>query len=152
MRIHTWRNIFFFEGLFTLLVGFAAPFVMPTSPEQCWFLTERERQIATLRLKSRSGADENEKVGPRHVKRSVLNITNYFCALGFFCINITVQGISLFMVCRELLPNFQLMYTNLCIAHHSCRSWLDSDQSSIVLGPTIRLRLSHCHRRCFRFR
>jgi adenylosuccinate synthase len=32
----------------------------------------------------------------------MLNITNYFCALGFFFINITVQGISLFMVSRLL--------------------------------------------------
>ncbi|KAL6702537.1 hypothetical protein ACN47E_001576 [Coniothyrium glycines] len=97
MIIHTWRNIFFFEGLVTILVGLAAPFLMPTDPEHCWFLNERERMIATLRLKSKSGADENEKVGFHHVKRAVLNINNYFCAFGFFCINITVQGISLFM-------------------------------------------------------
>lgn len=98
MVIHTWRNIFFFEGLFTILVGLAAPFAMPTSPENCWFLNERERMIASQRLKSASGADENEKVEFHHVKRAVMNINNYFCAFGFFCINITVQGISLFMV------------------------------------------------------
>ncbi|KAH7085586.1 major facilitator superfamily domain-containing protein [Paraphoma chrysanthemicola] len=97
MRIDTWRNIFFFEGLFTMLVGFGAPFLMPRSPEECWFLNERERMIAHNRLVSKTGALENEKVEARHVKRSVLNITNYFCALGFFMINITVQGISLFM-------------------------------------------------------
>lgn len=98
MIIHTWRNIFFFEGLFTLLVGFAAPFLMPTSPGECWFLNERERRIAHERLISKTGAGEHEKVRPRHVKRAVFNITNYICAFGFFCINITVQGISLFMV------------------------------------------------------
>ncbi|KAF2827607.1 MFS general substrate transporter [Ophiobolus disseminans] len=97
MRIHTWRNIFFFEGLFTVLIGLGAPFLMPRSPQECWFLTERERMIATQRLVSKSGADENEKVEVHHVKRAVMNITNYFCALGFFFINITVQGISLFM-------------------------------------------------------
>lgn len=98
MRIHTWRNIFFFEGLFTVLVSLGAPFLMPRSPQECWFLNERERMIATHRLKSKSGADENEKVAPHHVKRAMFNITNNFCALGFFFINITVQGISLFMV------------------------------------------------------
>jgi hypothetical protein len=30
----------------------------------------------------------------------MMNITNYFCAFGFFFINITVQGISLFMVSK----------------------------------------------------
>jgi adenylosuccinate synthase len=98
MIIHTWRNIFFFEGLFTMIIGLAAPFFMPRSPEECYFLNERERMIATHRLKSKSGADENEKVSLAHVKRAVTNINNYFCALGFFFINITVQGISLFMV------------------------------------------------------
>ncbi|KAG9192181.1 adenylosuccinate synthase [Alternaria panax] len=97
MIIHTWRNIFFFEGLFTVLVGLAAPFLMPRSPEECWFLNERERMIATQRLVLRNGADENEKTEVHHVKRAVMNITNYFCAFGFFFINITVQGISLFL-------------------------------------------------------
>lgn len=82
-----------------MLVGLAAPFLMPRSPQDCWFLTERERMIATERLVLKGGGAENEKVEVHHVKRAVLNITNYFCALGFFFINITVQGISLFMVC-----------------------------------------------------
>lgn len=104
MIIHTWRNIFFFEGLFTVLVGLGAPFLMPRSPQECWFLNERERMIATQRLMLKSGADENEKTEVHHVKRAVMNITNYFCAFGFFFINITVQGISLFMptILRDL--------------------------------------------------
>jgi len=106
MRISKWRNIFFFEGLFTVLVGLVAPFLMPRSPEECWFLTERERMIATRRLISKNGMGENEKVRPHHVKRAVMNVTNYFCALGFFFINITVQGISLFMV-RSLSLSYE---------------------------------------------
>lgn len=83
-----------------MLVALGAPFLMPRNPSECWFLTERERLIATLRLKSKSGADENEKIAPHHVKRAFMNVTNNFCAMGFFCINITVQGISLFLVSR----------------------------------------------------
>ena len=111
MIIHTWRNIFFFEGLFTVLVGLGAPFLMPRSPQECWFLNERERMIATQRLVLRSGADENEKTEVHHVKRAVMNITNYFCALGFFFINITVQGISLFMVSQY--PYRRILYANI---------------------------------------
>ena len=98
MVIHTWRNIFFFEGLITIIVGLGAPFFMPKSPQECWFLDERERRIAVERLVMKNGADENERVQPHHVTRSFLNINNYICALGFFLINITVQGISLFLV------------------------------------------------------
>ena len=97
MVIHRWRNIFFFEGLVTVLAGLGAPFLMPTTPGECWFLNERERRIAAERLVMKNGADENEKVKFHHVVRAILNINNYICALGFFLINITVQGISLFM-------------------------------------------------------
>jgi MFS family permease len=49
-QVHAWRNIFFFEGLFTLVVGLLAPFFMPDRPENCHFLTERERIVAAERL------------------------------------------------------------------------------------------------------
>jgi hypothetical protein len=98
MRIHTWRNIFFFEGVFTMIAGLAAPYFLPMTPMQAKFLTEREKRIAMERLVLKGGADENEKVEAHHVTRALTNINNYICALGFFLINITVQGISLFMV------------------------------------------------------
>lgn len=105
MRIHTWRNIFFFEGLFTILVGLGAPFLMPRSPKECWFLNERERMIAAQRLVVKGGGAEDEKTEVHHVKRAVFNINNYFCAFGFFFINITVQGLSLFLVSFFLINN-----------------------------------------------
>lgn len=42
--------------------------------------------------------DPNETVKLRHIKLAVLNVNNMVCAMGFFLINITVQGISVFMV------------------------------------------------------
>lgn len=103
MQMDTWRNIFFFEGLFTVLVSFGAPFFMPTSPQDCWFLNERERMIATQRLLVKGEDHEATHVQGHHVRRAILNICSFFCALGFFCINITVQGISLFMVNISLM-------------------------------------------------
>ncbi|KAF2732798.1 MFS general substrate transporter [Polyplosphaeria fusca] len=97
VRIHTWRNIFFFEGLFTIIVGLGAPFLMPTKPGETWFLTPRQRRIAEERLVIKGGASEHEKVEVRHVTGTLTNINNYICAIGFFMINITVQGISLFL-------------------------------------------------------
>lgn len=76
--------------------------------------------IASKRLVLKGGADENEKTEVHHVKRSVMNITNYFCAFGFFFINITVQGISLFMVSNHPLRIVALVNTRL--ANYSGRS------------------------------
>ncbi|KAJ9150928.1 MFS general substrate transporter [Pleurostoma richardsiae] len=95
--IHTWRNIFFFEGLVTIIVGLLAPIWMPSGPATAYFLDERERYIAAERLVREHRANPDEHVTMQHFKRGVLCIHNYTCALGFFLINITVQGLSVFM-------------------------------------------------------
>ncbi|KXX79233.1 High-affinity nicotinic acid transporter [Madurella mycetomatis] len=97
MRIHTWRNIFFFEGIVTIIVGLLAPIWMPTNPSGAWFLNERERRIAAARLVREHKADPAANVTITDLKSAVFCIHNYTCALGFFLINITVQGLSVFM-------------------------------------------------------
>ncbi|KAL2019755.1 hypothetical protein VTK56DRAFT_9199 [Thermocarpiscus australiensis] len=97
VRIHTWRNIFFFEGLVTVIAGLLAPLWMPTNPATAYFLTERERRIAAERLVREHKADPAEKVSAADLKRAIFCIHNYTCALGYFLINITVQGLSVFM-------------------------------------------------------
>ncbi|KAF2088759.1 MFS general substrate transporter [Saccharata proteae CBS 121410] len=97
MRIHTWRNIFFFEGMITMLAGMIAPIFMVSSPEKCGFLTERQRFIAAERILLDHKTSAYEQVKTRDVKRAIFNINNAICTLGFLLINITVQGISLFM-------------------------------------------------------
>ncbi|KAL0471107.1 major facilitator superfamily domain-containing protein [Neurospora intermedia] len=95
--IHTWKNIFFFEGLITILIGLAAPVWMPTDPRTAWFLNEREKSIAAERLVREHRTDPAQKVEWRHVKLAVMNVHNYTCGIGFFLINITVQGLSVFL-------------------------------------------------------
>ena len=92
--IHTWRNIFFFEGLITIFAGLAAPIFMPQSPETCKFLTPREQYIASERLIREHKTDPKLNVKPHHIKRAIFNVNNIVAAGGFFCINVTVQGIS----------------------------------------------------------
>lgn len=103
-RLHTWRNIFFFEGLLTIIVAMAAPIILPQSPETSKYLNDREKWIASERLRIEHKSHPNEKVQAKHVKRALMNINNYICAAGFFAINITVQGLSVFMptILREL--------------------------------------------------
>ena len=74
--IDTWRNIFFFEGIITMLIGAAAPFVLPQRPETSKILNERERYIAYRRLELEHKATGHEKTQPHHVKRGLLNINN----------------------------------------------------------------------------
>lgn len=101
MVFHTWRNIFFFEGLFTVFVGLIAPFLMPRSPEECYFLNDRERMIATQRLWRDDRREKDGKITRNHFKSAFKDVNNYFYALGFFFINTTVQGTSLFLVRQQ---------------------------------------------------
>ncbi len=97
MRITTWRNIFFFEGIITMICGLLGPIWLPTKPEEATFLTPRERRIASERLVREHRSDPDKQVTWSDVKAAVTSIHNYTCALGFFLINITVQGLSVFM-------------------------------------------------------
>ena len=108
MRIYTWRNIFFFEGIITCIVGLAAPIWMPTKPSEAWFLNERQRAIAAERLLREHKANPDDKVTWADVKRAVCCIHNYTCSLGFFLVNITVQGLSVFMptILKDLNPQW----------------------------------------------
>ncbi|KAI0023576.1 major facilitator superfamily domain-containing protein [Xylariomycetidae sp. FL0641] len=96
-RLHDWRNIFFFEGILTMVVALGAPLLLPQSTSTSKWLTAREKYIATQRLILEHKAHPNEQVRARHVKRALANINNYICAAGFFAINITVQGLSVFL-------------------------------------------------------
>ncbi|KAK0706275.1 major facilitator superfamily domain-containing protein [Lasiosphaeria miniovina] len=97
MRIAMWRNIFFFEGVITILVGLLSPIWMPNTPSDAYFLSPRERLIAAERLAREHKANPNEKVTWADAKQAFLTLHNYTCALGFFLINITVQGLSVFL-------------------------------------------------------
>ncbi|KAG8162506.1 hypothetical protein KVR01_008271 [Diaporthe batatas] len=91
-------------GIITMIIGLIAPIWLPGSPASCMFLTDRERMIATERLVREHRSQPDEKVTLAHVKRAVTNIHNYTCGLGFFLINITVQGLSVFLptILRDL--------------------------------------------------
>jgi MFS family permease len=95
--IHTWRNIFFFEGLFTLLLSSFAVFILPSSPYKCKFLTPRDRYIALERINREHKESSLERTRPHHVRRAIFNVNNLICGLGFFMINVSVQSFSLFL-------------------------------------------------------
>ncbi|KAG4272778.1 hypothetical protein FPRO04_10293 [Fusarium proliferatum] len=133
MKIHTWRNIFFFEGLLTVLIGLLAIIFMPNSLETASFLTQRERQIAILRLLKDHKESEQVRVTRRDVKQALLSVMNITCGLGFLLINIAVQGLAVFLptILRDLgwtatkaqlmtvPPNFLAFITCFSVAYFS---------------------------------
>ncbi|EXJ77314.1 hypothetical protein A1O3_09540 [Capronia epimyces CBS 606.96] len=95
--IERWRNIFFFEGLITMLIAMAAPFFMAQSPGTYRFLTPRQRYIAAERLRRDLDMSPKERITWRHVRLAIFNVHTNVCALCFFCTNSAVQGMGAFI-------------------------------------------------------
>lgn len=95
--IHTWRNIFFFEGLVTMLVASLGIFLLPDSPGTARFLTDKHRHIATQRIADEYKEESDQKVRPRHIKKAILSISTNFSAFMFFFLSVNLSSISLFL-------------------------------------------------------
>ena len=95
--LHTWRNIFFFEGILTILIAASVMFYLPNTPDKCKFLSPQDQYIALERINREHKESVAEKIRPYHVYRAVFNINNILCALGFFFVNVSVQSVSLFL-------------------------------------------------------
>lgn len=94
--IHTWRNIFFFEGLISCLLGIASFWLLPDSPATCKFLSAKDRIIAARRIEMDNSESRHEKPSVKHVYRAVFNINNTLCGIGLGLVNLSVQAVSLF--------------------------------------------------------
>ncbi|KAI8952472.1 major facilitator superfamily domain-containing protein [Xylaria longipes] len=129
-KLHTWRNIFFFEGILTIIAASIAPFILPQSPDTSKYLTTREKWIAAERIRIEHKAAANEKVQMHHIKRAVTNINNYVCAAGFFFINITVQGLSVFI--PTILT--EIGYKSLSAQYYSVPVYVAASLIAIAVG------------------
>lgn len=62
-----WRWIFILEGLLTLVASVVAFFYFPLYPDQCTFLTPREREFVVHKVKFSSNADGAKLTGGENV-------------------------------------------------------------------------------------
>ncbi|KAH8885465.1 MFS general substrate transporter [Thozetella sp. PMI_491] len=95
--IKTWRNIFFFEGLLTMIIALSFIYFMPQSPGSWKYLTPRQQYIAAERMRRENDANPKEKVTWAHVRQAIFNVHTNVCAWCFFCTNSAVQGLGAFV-------------------------------------------------------
>ncbi|KAL4879975.1 major facilitator superfamily domain-containing protein [Aspergillus karnatakaensis] len=96
-RIHTWKNIFFFEGLVSVGLGIIAFFFIPSGPETARFLTEAQRKVAVQRIQlEAAGTSEHSRTTVRHVIQGLTTLPIVACAVGFFFGSTCVQSFALF--------------------------------------------------------
>ncbi|KAL2826340.1 major facilitator superfamily domain-containing protein [Aspergillus pseudoustus] len=95
--IHTWKNIFFFEGLVSIVLAVIAFATIPSGPGTANFLTEAQRKLAVGRLRTdTAGTTEQPRTTLRDVKEGLTTLPIVACAIGFFFGNTCAQSFSLF--------------------------------------------------------
>ncbi|KAJ9610804.1 hypothetical protein H2200_005581 [Cladophialophora chaetospira] len=102
--IHTWRNIFFFEGLISILAAFLGWWIFPKDPASATFLSEREKMIAVERMAREYREIAGERVKSRHIKRALTSAHGTMCAFIFLFLNIALQSFAVFLptILRDL--------------------------------------------------
>ncbi|KAF7308963.1 MFS general substrate transporter [Mycena kentingensis (nom. inval.)] len=97
--VTSWRKIFLVEGVITTGVGILGFWIIPTDPVHTKMLTEEERALALARISADQAVStdgKKERTSLSLVLRS-FNIHTTFCALCYFLVNISFQGLALFM-------------------------------------------------------
>lgn len=95
--IHSWRNIFFFEGLISIALGVTAFLVLPKSPGSASFLTADERVLAERRIRLDTRSSASEKMEARYIRRALLSINTALMSAASFCSLLTMNSMSLFV-------------------------------------------------------
>ncbi|CAI4213356.1 unnamed protein product [Parascedosporium putredinis] len=96
--LHTWRNIFFFEGLLSLILGLTAYFLLPDSPATAAFLSPNERALAAARIADDLGnGGRIEGLEAKYVRRAVCNPNTALVALASLCSLTSMNSMALFV-------------------------------------------------------
>lgn len=122
--LEEWRNIFFFEGLLTLIAAAICFAILPDSPGTAKFLTPEEQEFGTRRIYLETLTTSREKLQKYHFKTALANVNIYLVSLGLFCSLTCMNSIALFMVSH--ITSFSLRKRNIFLS--PCHSILKSNQ------------------------
>ncbi|KAI0696756.1 MFS general substrate transporter [Cerioporus squamosus] len=93
-----WSWIFIIEGLFTVVVGFVALFILVDLPGTATFLTLKERAYLTdLKEHDLTPVGEEEQFELRHLKGALLDWQVWFLGFLNLFVALAVYGITLFL-------------------------------------------------------
>ena len=86
--IQGWQLLFIVEGSPTILLAIIARFVLPESPKQAKFLTERENEIISSRSVKGRGIEHDRQLNTKQVFAAFYDYKNYLSAVIIFCLNV----------------------------------------------------------------
>ncbi|CAL1707479.1 unnamed protein product [Somion occarium] len=93
-----WAWIFILEGLFTVLVGVVAFFLVPSTLQDSKFLTQRQKDIIMVRLaRDRPAVNVVEEFSVKEIMRSLRSPHVILLFIQLFCTGTTLYGLALFL-------------------------------------------------------
>ncbi|KAI0077646.1 MFS general substrate transporter [Panus rudis PR-1116 ss-1] len=93
-----WAWIFILEGLFTVLVGVAAFFLVPSTPQESRFLSQEQKELIVRRLeRDRPAISVLESFKVKEIFRSLSSPHVLICFVMFFANGTTLFGLALFL-------------------------------------------------------
>ncbi|KAJ9666028.1 hypothetical protein H2201_003940 [Coniosporium apollinis] len=96
-HLDSWRYIFLFEGIITMVVGALVLALMPNDPSSASFLTTEERIIGADRIAAEAMTKGYEHMTLRVFKRALINLNTQLIALGICCSLLAMNSVALFM-------------------------------------------------------
>lgn len=130
--IHTWRNIFFFEGLIPMILAPVLWWVLPNDPSEARFLDDGQRALASKRMAEEnelSGGEEGHLIKWRHIKIALGSINNWLAISVYAFSSVAPQSfVSLYNRKAFLLP---WLILTLLLSFSFCRlsllEWVTKD-------------------------
>lgn len=95
--IETWRNIFFFEGLLSIILAVVSYLVMPRSPGTASMLTPDERAYAAWRIAEESRSHVPQKTSTKHFRMAVFNLPVNIMAVACSSCLLTMTSLAIFL-------------------------------------------------------
>ncbi|KAF8322171.1 MFS general substrate transporter [Clavulina sp. PMI_390] len=100
--VSTWRLLFIVEGAPTVLFAPIVYFFLPNSIEDCAFLTEREKEVARLRMRESTTNAGTKSIGATKIDwndivLSLRDPINYLSAALFFVANVTFASLPVYL-------------------------------------------------------
>lgn len=96
--IASWRLLFLLEGFPSVLVAVIAWHIIPDSPSTARFLTQRQKRIARLRLRSQTPkSSQTRGLNKSDIIHTLADIKTYITAMIFFFTNLAFASLPVFL-------------------------------------------------------
>lgn len=95
-HLEGWRWIFILEGLFTVIFGICAGFVLPNTPQQVLGMTVEEKNYCARRLESDTVAKESLSISLTAMLSAFKSLHIWLVCLALFCNGTSLFGLAYF--------------------------------------------------------